>query len=337
MGRLPKWQRIAEQQKLRIRKYEVIKECHEENRWSIKWMCQVLEISRGSYYAWCNRKTSATELENTKLLETIRTIHRENNGLFGYREMTLYLKNEYGIKVNSKRVRRLLRLNNLPSSYRRKARYQWRRSNPDQTAENVLNRKFQTDYPNQVWCTDVTEIKVPGTSKKVYISTILDLYDRYPIAWSFSVNNDSQMVSEMMEKAFMKYPEGCKIFHSDRGVFYTRAAFQEDLKKRGITSSMSRVSRCIDNGPMEGFQGHIKDMCRVLHPNVRSVSEMKEALEMTYQFYIDKYPQARFEGKTSGQIRKEAISGMIRQYPIKQNNRIKQFWAKIENKKSQNA
>ena len=78
-------------------------------------------------------------------------------------------------------------------------------------------------------------------------------------------------------------------------------------------------------------------MCRVLHPNVRSVSEMKEALEMTYQFYIDKYPQARFEGKTSGQIRKEAISGMIRQYPIKQNNRIKQFWAKIENKKSQNA
>ena len=108
--------------------------------------------------------------------------------------MTLYLKNEYGIKVNSKRVRRLLRLNNLPSSYRRKARYQWRRSHPDQTAENVLNRKFQTDYPNQVWCTDVTEIKVPGTSKKVYISTILDLYDRYPIAWSFSVNNDSQMV-----------------------------------------------------------------------------------------------------------------------------------------------
>lgn len=297
-------------------------------------MCQVLKISRGSYYAWRNRKPSARELENNELLETIRTVYKANNGLFGYRKMTLYLKNKYGVTVNRKRVRRLLRLNDLPCTYRKKSRYQWRRSEPQQTAENVLNRKFQTDRPNQVWCTDVTEIKIPGMSDKLYISTVFDLYDRYPVAWTFSVNNDSQMVSEMMEKAYAKYPEGCEIFHSDRGCLYTKASFQKDLEKRGIISSMSRVSHCIDNGPMEGFQGQLKDMCRVLFPDVRSVSEMKQALDRTYQYYIDEYPQIRFRGKTAGQVREEAMSGDIQNYPIKPNNRIKNFWLMIDEKQS---
>lgn len=334
---LPQWQRESVRLKLRIRKYEVIRECHEEKGWSIKWMCQVLEISRGSYYAWCNRKPSARELENSQLLETIRDVHENNNGLFGYRKMTLYLKTKHSLTVNKKRVRRLLRLNDLPCTYRKKSRSHWKKSEPQLTAENVLNRKFQPDRPNQVWCTDVTEIKIPGTPEKLYISTILDLYDRCPVSWSFSVNNDSQMVSEMMDKAYAKYPEGCKIFHSDRGCLYTRAGFQKDLEKRGITSSMSRVSRCIDNGPMEGFQGQLKDICRVLFPDVKSVSEMKEALEKTFRYYMDEYPQARYDGKTAGQVREEAMSGEVREYPIKPNSQVKKFWSMIEEKQRRNA
>jgi transposase InsO family protein len=96
--------------------------------------------------------------------------------------MTYHIRNKYGLIYNHKRVYRLMCIHNIVSSYRRRSSYHYRRSTPETTAENLLNRDFNADHINEKWCTDITEIKVPGTTDKLYISPVLDLCDRYPVA-----------------------------------------------------------------------------------------------------------------------------------------------------------
>ena len=333
---LPKCMQEQKRAEIKANYYKVVRHFHRTEGWEIKWMCKVLGISRAAYYKWLRRTPSKRDIENEAVLIEMRKIHESNNGLFGYRKMCMALNRQNGLHVNEKRIRRLLRINGMECAYRKKARYNWKRSRPEETAENVLDRNFHADRPNQKWCTDITEIKVPGTGQKLYISTIFDLYDRFPVAWQISERNDTGLVNDTLLKALEANPEGCELFHSDRGFQYTRAVFHQFLTDHGIVQSMSRISRCIDNGPMEGFQGQLKDICEVLFPKIRSVEEMKAALEKTYEYYINEYPQKRFDGKTAGEVRAEAlIEGVTRDYPIKPNPQVVHFWKMIgESQKS---
>lgn len=328
---------LQEQKRLEIRryKYEGIKECHETEGWSIQWMCSFLKISRASYYKWLNRKPTKRDKENEELVEKMTKIYEGNNGLFGYRKMTMALNRVEEKKVNPKRVRRLMRANKLECAFRKKSRYKYVKVKPEETAENILNREFKADRPNQKWSTDVTEIKIPNSTGKFYISTIIDLYDRYPVAWHISTRNDSELVNRTLEKALEANPEGCDIFHMDRGTLYTRRYYAKWLENYGIRQSMSRVSKCIDNGPMEGFQGLLKDMCHVLYPNVKNGKELRKALEATFRYYIDEYPQERFKGRTAGEVRADALeNGIVGDYPIRKNPQVVRFWKKIEMRKN---
>lgn len=294
-------------------------------------MCKVLEISRAAYYKWLHRTPAKRARENKELLKTILMIHGTNNGLFGYRKMTMAINRAIEDRVNEKRVRRLLRIHKLDSTYRKKSRYRWRKCQPEQTADNTLAKQFHADYPNQKWCTDITEFKISGTDQKLYISTIFDLYDCYPVAWELSTRNDAELVHKTILKALAVHPEGCELFHPDRGFQYTRAQFSQILSNHGIKQSMSRVSRCIDNGPMEGFQGQLKDILRVLYPEVSTVEKMREAIEGTFNFFINESPQKRFKGKTAGEVRSQALNeGQIVDYPIEPNPQITRFWNRIE-------
>lgn len=332
----PRCIRERKRLEMRERKYQVIQKFHEKEGWEIRWMCQVLKVSRAAYYKWLRRKPSERDKENEELTHAIQTIHNGNNGLFGYRKMTMVLnRNGREKRVNDKRVRRLMRLAGLSSEYRRKSRKTWKKSTPEATAENVLNRNFKAEKPNQKWCTDITEVAVPGSSEKLYISTIFDLYDRYPVAYEISSRNDTKLVNDTLRKALDNNPGGCEIFHSDRGFQYTRRAFNEMLGEHDIQQSMSRVSRCIDNGPMEGFQGQLKDICVVLYPGVKTAAEIKGALYKTFDYYINEYPQKRFKGKTAGEVRKAALEeGIVEDYPIQKNPAVMRFWEKIESKKA---
>lgn len=94
---------------------------------------------------------------------------------------------------------------------------------------------------------------------------------------------------------------------------------------------MSRVGHCIDNGPVESFQGFIKDMAKVLF----AYEEAAEIIYRTYEYYIYGYPQKRFHGKTAYQVRQEALAADTpEQYPIAPNRRIERFWEKIEKSKA---
>ncbi len=133
-------------------------------------------------------------------------------------------------------------------------------SNPQYIAENVLNRDFKADNPNEKWLTDVTEFQYPdaGGKRKLYLSAILDLCDRRIVAYKIGDSNNNAIVYDTFNAAVAANPAAHPIFHSDRGFQYTNRTFHTMLEKAGMTQSMSRVSKCIDNGPMEGFWGTLK-------------------------------------------------------------------------------
>ena len=132
--------------------------------------------------------------------------------------------------------------------------------NPQHIAENVLHREFHADKPNEKWLTDVTEFKwYEGIEKhKVYLSAILDLYDRRIVSFVIRDRNDNPLVLDTFDAAVAANPDAHPLFHSDRGYQYTSRTFFYRLEAASMTQSMSRIAKCIDNGPMEGFWGILK-------------------------------------------------------------------------------
>lgn len=313
--------------------YKLIQKLHKERNWSITTMCRILEISRASYYKWLKRKEKEPDQEEEDLLEQIRAIAKKNNCLFGCRKMAMVLSRKLNRRIGVKKVYRLMARNNMLSVYRRK-KHTYKKSDPVTSAENILNREFGSSAPNEKWVTDITEIHIPGSMKKLYLSTILDLYDRSVVAWNISPRNDSALVDETLDRALEANPDGCRLFHSDRGFQYTRPGFAARLKSLDITQSMSRVSCCIDNGCEESFQGILKDMMSILYPDTDSLESAQEAVRKTIEYYMNEYPQERFGGRTAAEVRAEAFKTEIPpEYPIKPNLRIEKFWDRIAQKR----
>ena len=124
----------------------------------------------------------------------------------------------------------------------------------------MLDRQFYADRPNEKWLTDVTEFHYyTGTNmRKLYLSAILDLCDRRIVSFVIRDTNDAALVHRTLAQALEGNPGARPLLHSDRGSAYTTQIFHDKLAAAGITQSMSRVGKCIDNGPMEGFWGILK-------------------------------------------------------------------------------
>jgi transposase InsO family protein len=217
-------------------------------------------VSRAAYYKWLSGKQSPRRAENERIAEIIETIHEESPDK-GYRRVRDDLAYYHNTPVNDKRVLRICRSLSIKSTIKYANNGCTRRAaNPQYIAENLLNRKFHADAPDQKWLTDVTEFKwYEGlVIHKVYLSAILDLYDRRIVSYVIRDTNDNSLVFETFDRAVAENPDAHPLFHSDRGFQYTNRTFHAKLEKAGMTQSMSRVGKCIDNGPMEGFWGILK-------------------------------------------------------------------------------
>ena len=163
--------------------------------------------------------------------------------------------------MSDKRVLRICRKKDIKSTIKYTNNGCTRQAaNPQFIAKNVLNREFYAEAPNQKWLTDVTEFKyyIENEKHKLYLSAILDLYDRRIVSYVIRDNNNNALVFDTFDKAIANNPGAHPLCHSDRGFQYTNRIFHNKLEAAGITQSMSRVAKCIDNGPMEGFWGIIK-------------------------------------------------------------------------------
>lgn len=235
--------------------YITIKEMNRKG-YSVKMLCSILGISRAAYYKWVNREKSAREIENEQIIHEIKCIYERVKGVYGYRRLADEYNATHETQYNEKRFHRLTKLLGLRSVIRKK-RARYRRSTPEVLAENVLNREFTAESANSKWVTDVTEMKY-GNGQKMYLSAILDLRTREIVSFATGKSNNNHLVFSTFDLALEKYPDAHPVLHSDRGYQYTSKIFKAKIDKAGMTHSMSRVGRCIDNGPMEGFWGILK-------------------------------------------------------------------------------
>jgi len=206
--------------------------------------------------------------------------------------------------VNEKRIYRLMQVSGLKSVIRRK-RKPYRKSPAHHVAENVLNRVFSSEKPNEKWCTDVTEFKY-GNGNKAYLSAIIDLYDGSIVNYVLGHSNNNSLVLKTIKSAIESLQPGEQpLIHSDRGFQYTSKEFRRIVIAADMTLSMSRVGRCIDNGPIEAFWGTLKCEKYYLH-KYDSYEKLKLAIDDYIHFYNHYRYQKRLNGLSPLEFRSQA-------------------------------
>ena len=231
--------------------------------------------------------------------------YQERNGILGYRQMTIKLNREHRLNINHKRIYRLMKILNLKSVCRKKRRT-YIKSTPEITAKNILDRQFESNRFGEKWLTDVTEMKY-GLGSKAYLSAILDLGDKSIVSFVISRFNNNELVFKTFDIAHKEHPDKKPIFHSDRGFQYTSTGFKKKLDNAGITQSMSRVSRCIDNGPMEAFWGMLKSEMYYLK-KFNTYSELETAIEEYINYYNNHRYQKRLKCMTPMEYRQYLLN-----------------------------
>ncbi|WP_211493317.1 MULTISPECIES: IS3 family transposase, partial [unclassified Fusobacterium] len=233
-----------------------------------------------------------TDLKNKDIIDKIKEIFYANKKRYGYRRVTLELKNQ-GMNVNHKKVLRLMNKLNLKSITRKRRKYSSYQGTIGKIADNHIKRNFEANKPNEKWFTDITEFNLRGN--KLYLSPILDAYGRYIVSYNISTSPNSVQVIDMLNKAFKRNSNiDNLIFHSDQGWQYQHKFYTMRLEEKNIIQSMSRKGNSLDNGLMESFFGIIKsEIFYGQENNYKNIKELKLAIEE----YIDYYNNRRIKEK----------------------------------------
>ena len=274
--------------------YTAIKEVHEKHHYPINSLCKISNVSKSGYFKWLKHQKTFNDIKNEKIANIVEKIHDDYPDK-GYRRIRDDLYRYYSINVNDKRILRICRVLQIKSTIKYKNNgCTIQNQHPTYTTENILNRNFKADAPDEKWLTDVSEFHyyINGEKHRLYLSAILDLYDRRIVAYTIGDSNNTELVYNMFDFAVKNNPKAHPIFHSDRGYQYTNRTFHSKLVAAGMTQSMSRIARCIDNGPMEGFWGIIKRE-RYYGKKFNSRKELVDMIEN----YMDYYNNSRLQRK----------------------------------------
>ena len=195
---------------------------------------------------------------------------------------------------------------NIRGKQRKNGQYYSYKGEVGKIAENILNRDFTASKPFEKLTTDVTQFQV--CNDKVYLSPVMDLYNREIIAYSISLRPNLAQIREMLQGLTDKLPDGATpIFHSDQGWQYQHKQYQQMLKCKGIQQSMSRKGNCLDNAVMENFFGLLKSELLYLQ-EFESVEHFKQELLDYLDYYNNRRIKARLKGLPPAIHRQQALS-----------------------------
>jgi putative transposase len=258
-------------------------------------------MSRSTFYYWSKALQRPEKYQHEK--QAISAIYHQHKGRYGYRRITSVMKRQ-GYVINHKAVQRLMQQLGLKSLVRIK-RYRSYRGNVGKITANLLQRQFKADQPNQKWVTDVTEFKV--ADQKIYLSTILDLYNGEIIAHQIEGRPVYGLVKEMLSKAFARLGDGDKpMLHSDQGWQYQMKSYQDELEQRGIRQSMSRKGNCLDNAVMENFFGLLKTELYYLE-KFDSAEQLRKALDEYIHYYNHERIKLKLKGLSPVEYRTQPL------------------------------
>ncbi len=276
---------------------------HEEKGYAITRLCELAGIARSAYYKWLKWTPSTRELENLALAKEVKRRYDKRNGILGYRQMRIQLNRKLKKSYNRKRYYRIMQALELRAVIRKK-RPNYVKAPAFHIAENVMNRKFQAEAPNQKWCTDVTELKY-GNGRKAYLSAIIDGYDNSVVSWVLSHSNNNELVMNTVKKAYKRNPNATPLLHSDRGFQYTSLEYKQLQKRYKFRTSMSRVSRCLDNQPIERFWGTFKAE-RFYLEKYDTYDDLLRSVQTYMRYYNNDRYTERLNGLSPNEYRRAA-------------------------------
>ena len=216
-------------------------------------LLQISKIPRSTFYYHLKQSKTDKYLSEKAI---IQEMFEQNKERYGYRRITALLRQK-GIVINHKTVLKLMKSLNLRGKQRRNDKYHSYKGEVGKIADNLLNRDFEASKPFEKLTTDVTQFNV--CDDKVYLSPIMDLYNREIISYSISLSPNLEQIREMLKGLTERLPSNATpIFHSDQGWQYQHSEYQRYLQEHNIIQSMSRKGNCMDNGAMENFFGRLK-------------------------------------------------------------------------------
>ena len=261
---------------------------------SITILCRCLRVTRSGFYAWQRRPESTHARDDRRLKVLVRVSFDESKYRYGSPRVHEDLIEQHE-HVSRKRVVRLMQEDGLVARLRKRFKRTTMSDHDQPVAANLLDRRFEAAAPNQRWVGDTTEFVI-GSSGKLYLAAILDLFSRFIVGWAVSAVNDRHLTIAALEASLTRRcPEIGLLHHSDQGSTYASEDYQDVLEARGIVCSMSRRGNCHDNAVMESCFSTIK---AELADRFDSCSEAKRELFD----YIEVFYNQRRRHSTIGQI-----------------------------------
>jgi transposase InsO family protein len=237
-------------------KFAFIKEHLSE--FPVEAVCQALEVSRSGYYAWITRPPSAQARRQQELLEKIRVAHEENRHVYGSPRICRVLVGQ-GVEVSENTVAKLMKQQGIQARTKRKfipATTDSKHGQP--IADNLLDRQFHADLPDQKWAADITY--VPTGEGWLYLAGVIDLCTRKIVGWSMADHMRTDLVADALRMAIgRRGPRQGLLHHSDRGVQYASDDYMHLLDSNRMKASMSGKGDCWDNAVMESFWATLKN------------------------------------------------------------------------------
>lgn len=241
-------------------------------------MCRFFEVSRSGYYGFVKRMDKpAKDLE---LSDLIGECQQETKQTYGYRRVAIWLERR-GIHHNPKTILRVMNKYSLLSVVRRRRYCNY--SQALHRYENLLNRDFHADRPNQKWVTDISYIKTDQGF--LYLSVIRDLYDRSIVAYKTSTVQNINLVLNTIRAAKRKEKVTGELqLHSDQGFQYTSQGYFKLTQSYHITPSMSRRGNPYDNALAENFFSILKTEC-IYRTKIKTFAEARRLIDDYIHFY----------------------------------------------------
>ena len=226
----------------------------------VRIMCNVLNVSPSGYYDSIDRPPSERAKRHERIQKAVEQVHAESHGIYGSVKVAEELQRRDDMESACRNtVAMAMREMGLKSRVVQHFTPTTTQSDPmKQPADNKLDRDFTADAPNRKWVTDITYLAT--AAGWVYLAAVVDLFSRKVVGWSIGASLATELVSDALRNAIeRRRPDGKRLLHhSDRGSQYTSDAYQQTLKRLGITCSMSHRGCCYDNAVMKRFFWSLK-------------------------------------------------------------------------------
>lgn len=279
----------------------------------ICYLCEISEVSRSGYYKYFSKKSIKARHSNCdkddKLKENILKAFNFKGYKKGARQIKMVLQDQFKIKYNLKRIRRIMKKYDIKCPIRKANPYRrmMKATKEHTVLPNLLNREFKQETPKKVLLTDITYLTY-GSGRRAYLSTIKDSSTNEILAYNVSSSLKIDIVLDTIDVLTKNIGDSLHkdaIIHSDQGVHYTSPKFQKKVKGIGLDQSMSRRGNCWDNAPQESFFGHFKD--EVNFKVYNCLDEVKRAINEYMEYYNNYRYQWNLNKMTPTQYRDHLV------------------------------